>query len=129
MTLAADQDRTDARRGVLQDDPLEPVRRPDSHTVPGFYAEREEPTSRVRRRVPQLAIVGAVVLPPNDEREPVGDAVGDQLRPAVPYLDESLLVQAAEKLDKQERTPAGPPGHDDRARVNLNDQWYEIAST
>ena len=58
-----DEDGADAGGGVLDDDPLLAVGRPDADAVARRHAEGEEAAGGLRDRIPQLAVGGAIVLP------------------------------------------------------------------
>src|SRR5918912_3093351 len=66
--IDVDQDRANARGGILHDYPLGPVRRPYADAVTLRYSAGEEAKRRLGGLVPELVVGGAVVLVGDDER-------------------------------------------------------------
>ena len=71
-----DENGADPRRGVLDDDPLPAVRRPDAHAVARRDAESEQRPRGLRHDFPQLAVGGAVILPADHQSVAVAVAFG-----------------------------------------------------
>src|SRR5690606_30031576 len=70
-----DQDRADAGGGVLDDDPLVAVGRPDPDAIPLADTTGQQATGRQSGLLPEFPVGGAVTLVADDKRLVVPDAL------------------------------------------------------
>ena len=118
--IDVDEDGAGPRGGVLDDDPLEAVRRPDADAVALLDPAREQAARREVDELPELGVGGAEPLLGADERLALGEALDGAPQAGA----DRLLEQRRVRSGRAHRTVQAR-SRDLRHRSSVAPKWLE----